>query len=199
MNTNDFELEEMRQQMAILQNKLNNQTIVSDRFIRRAIKNGVSTINKRYLIISIIALAMIPYGYWAFVIINGLSIPLWLASCVMMLMVVAFCFFNGRAMRNSKLADCSIQDSMRQVAAAKRRDNNQLWLGIPMVLAWAMWVGWEMAQKMGADFNFFMPFFIICIVVGIVIGLTVHFRTQRNYRDIIEQIEDFEDTTAGAQ
>ena len=53
----DFELDEMRQQMAILKNKLNEQTIVNDRFIRRAIKHGVSTINKRYLIISIIALA----------------------------------------------------------------------------------------------------------------------------------------------
>lgn len=55
-----------------------------------------------------------------------------------------------------------------------------------------------MAQKIGADIKFFMPFFIICIVAGIIAGLTVHFRTQRHYRDIIEQIEDFEDETAGA-
>ncbi len=101
----DYELDEMRQQMAILKDKLEKQTIVDDRVIRRAIKHGVSTINKRYLVISIIALAMIPYGYWAFVKLNGLSIPLWIASCVMMLMVVAFCFFNGRAMRDSKLTD----------------------------------------------------------------------------------------------
>ncbi|MDY6411613.1 MAG: hypothetical protein SPL28_01295 [Bacteroidales bacterium] len=198
MNTNDFELEEMRQQMAILQNKLSNQNIVNDRFIRRAIKHGMSTINKRYLVISIIALAMIPYGYWAFVVINGLSISLWLALSMMMLMVVAFCFFNGRAMRNSQLADGNLRETMRQVAAAKRRDNNWQWIGIPMALAWSIWVGWEMAQKIGADIKFFMPFFIICIVAGIIAGLTVHFRTQRHYRDIIEQIEDFEDETAGA-
>ena len=50
-----------------------------------------------------------------------------------------------------------------------------------------------MAQKMGAEhFKFFMPFFIICIVAGIIIGLTVHFKTQRHFRDIIEQIEDAE-------
>lgn len=71
----DFNLDEMRQQMAILKNKLDNQTIVNDRLIRRAVKNSVSTINKRYLVISIIAFAMIPYGYWAFVKLNGLSIP----------------------------------------------------------------------------------------------------------------------------
>ena len=193
----DFELDEMRQQMAILKNKLDNQTIVNDRIIRRSVKNGVSTINKRYLIISILAVAMIPYGYWAFVKLNGLSIPLWIASCVMMLMVVAFCYFNGRAMRNNKLSENNLQDTMRKVAAAKKRDANWLWVGIPMVTAWAAWVGWEMSQKMDADqWKFFMPFFIICLVAGICIGLSVHFKTQRHYRDIIEQIEDFEGTNA---
>ena len=93
MNTNDFELEEMRQQMAILQNKLNNQNIVNDRFIRRAIKHGMSTINKRYLVISIIALAMIPYGYWAFVVIIGLSLFFSLLSYIILLMVGVSCFF----------------------------------------------------------------------------------------------------------
>ncbi|MBR6489566.1 MAG: hypothetical protein IKT03_03430 [Muribaculaceae bacterium] len=191
----DFNIDEMRQQMAILQNKLDNQTIVNDRFIRRSIKHSVSTINKRYLVISLISLAMIPYGYWAFVKLNGLSIPLWIASCVMMLMVVAFCFFNGRAMRDNKLVDGNLQDTMHKVAAAKKRDANWLWIGIPMVLAWAAWVGWEMAQKMDADqLKYFMPFFIICIVVGCAIGLKVHFKTQRHYRDIIEQIEDLEET-----
>ena len=190
----DFELDEMRQQMAILKDKLEKQTIVDDRVIRRAIKHNLSTINKRYLIVSIIAIAMIPYGYWAFVKLNGLSIPLWIASCVMMLMVVGFCYFNGRAMRDKKLVEGNLQDTMRRVAAAKKRDANWLWIGIPMVTAWAIWVGWEMAQKMGAEnLKFFMPFFIICIVAGILIGLAVHFKTQRHYRNILEQIEDAED------
>ena len=189
----DFELDEMRQQMAILKNKLEKQTIVDERIIRRAIKHSASTINKRYLVISIIALAMIPYGYWAFVKLNGLSISLWIASCVMMLLVVGFCFFNGRAMRDPLLAEGNLHDTLHRVVAAKRRDNNWLWFGIPTVTAWTGWVGWEMAQKMGAEhFKFFMPFFIICIVAGIIIGLTVHFKTQRHFRDIIEQIEDAE-------
>lgn len=196
MNTNDLELDQMRQQMAILKDKLEKQTIIDDRIIRRSIKNGMSTINKRYLVISIIALAMIPYGYWAFVIINGLSIPLWIASCVMMLMVVAFCFFNGRTMSDPKLVDGNLHNTMQRVAAAKRRDNNWLWIGIPMAMAWAAWVGWEMAQKMGGEnFKYFMLFFIICGVGGILLGLAVHFKTQRHYRDIIEQIEDLEGET----
>ncbi len=72
----DYEFDEMRQQMAILKDKLENQTIVNDRFIRRSIKRSVGTINRRYLVIGIVALAMIPYGYWAFVMLNGLSVAL---------------------------------------------------------------------------------------------------------------------------
>lgn len=193
MNTNDFELEQMRQQMAILQNKLDNQTIVSDRFIRRSVSHSATTINRRYLVISIVALAMIPYGYWAFVKLNGLSLALWIAMSVMMLAVVAFCIYNGREMRRRDFTSGNLLDTKRKAIAAKRRDNNWLWFGIPMTTAWVVWVGWEMAQKLGADFKFFMPFFIICFVAGIVMGLAVHFRTQRHYRDIIEQIEDLED------
>lgn len=195
MNTNDLELDQMRQQMAILQNKLNSQAIVSDRFIRRSVSHSATTINRRYLVISIVALAMIPYGYWAFVKLNGLSVALWIAMSVMMLAVVGFCIYNGREMRRRDFTSGNLLDTKRKALAAKRRDNNWLWFGIPMATVWAVWVGWEMAQKLGADFKFFIPFFIICSVGGIILGMKVHFRTQRHYRDIIEQIEDFEDGT----
>jgi len=187
----DFNIEEMRQQMAILQNKLDNQTIVNDRFIRRAVKNGVSTINKRYLIISIIALAMIPYGYWAFVKLNGLSIAFWLASCALMLAVVIFIIFNGYQMRKKDFVSGNLLDTKRKVAAAKKRDAIWPWCAMPVAIAWAAWGGWETGQKF-ENVDFFIPFFIICVTVGIIIGLVVHFRTQRHYREIIEQIEDVE-------
>ncbi|MBQ4007119.1 MAG: hypothetical protein II603_01140 [Muribaculaceae bacterium] len=190
----DFELDEMRQQMAKLKNKLDNQMIVNDRFIRRSIRNSVSTINKRYLVISAIALAMIPYGYWAFVKLNGLSIWLWLATCVMMLAVVGFCFFNGRDLRDHKLVEGNLQETMRKVALAKKRDNNWLWVGIPMALGWGAWAIWEMAQKAGKDADFLVPCCIVGLIIGALIGVRVHMRTQRHYRDILDQIEDAEDT-----
>lgn len=90
--------------------------------------------------------------------------------------------------------DGNIHDTMLRVAAAKRRDNNWLWIGIPMVVAWTAWVGWEMTQKMdGENMKYFMPFFIICLVSGLLIGLAIRFKTQRHYRDILEQIEDAEE------
>ena len=189
----DYELDEMRQQMAILKDKLENQTIVNDRFIRRSIKRGVSTINRRYLVIGIIALAMIPYGYWAFVMLGGLSVALWLASCLMMLIVVGFMIYNSRDMRDNALMNGNLLDVKRKVTQAQKRDANWLWFGIPMALAWGAWAVYEMSQKMG-DNEYIVPCCIVGVLVGALIGLKVHFKTQSRFNEIIEQIEDLEDT-----
>ena len=189
----DYELDEMRQQMAILKDKLENQTIVNDRFIRRSIKRGVNTINRRYLVIGIIALAMIPYGYWAFVMIGGLSVALWLASCLMMLIVVGFMIYNSRDMRDNALMNGNLLDVKRKVTQAQKRDANWLWFGIPMALAWGAWAVYEMSQKMG-DNEYIVPCCIVGVLVGALIGLKVHFKTQRRFNEIIEQIEDLQDT-----
>ena len=186
----------MRQQMAILKDKLEKQTIVNDRIIRRAIKHGVSTINKRYLVIGIIALAMIPYGYWAFVKLGGSSIAFWIASCVMMLAVVGFMIYNSYEISKKDFANGNLLDAKRKVAAAKKRDAMWPFFAVPVVIGWAAWGGWEMGQKMDKT-EFFIPFFIICMTIGALIGLAVHFKTQRHYRDIIEQIEDMEEKEEG--
>ena len=188
----DYELDEMRQQMAILKDKLEEQTIVNDRFIRRSIKQGVSTINKRYLVLGIIALVMIPYGYWAFVMLNGLSVGLWLAMCALMLIVVGFMYYNSRDLRDNNLMGGNLLEVKRKVALAKKRDANWLWFGIPMAILWASWAVYEMVQKTGGG-EYLVPCCIVGIIVGALIGLKVHFRTQRHYRDVLEQLEDLED------
>ena len=189
----DYELDEMRQQMAILKDKLESQTIVNDRFIRRSIKRNVSTINRRYLVMTIIALAMIPYGYWAFVMLNGLSVALWIALCVLMLAVVGFIYINGSVLRDYNMMGGNLVEVRRKLALAKKRDGNWPWFGIPVAVAWASWAIYEMAQKTGGN-EYLVPCCIVGILVGALVGLKVHFKTQRHYRDVLEQLEDLEDT-----
>ena len=49
--TNDFELENMRQQMETLKKKLDQQEIVNDRFIRHSMKKTAGNISRRYYFI----------------------------------------------------------------------------------------------------------------------------------------------------
>ena len=133
------------------------------------------------------------YGYWAFVMMGGLSVALWLACCVMMLLVIGFMIYNTRDMRDHNFMNNNLLDVKRKVALAKKRDGNWLWFGIPVALAWGAWAVYEMSQQTG-DFEFILPLGIVCVLVGVLICLKIHFKTQRHYSDIIEQIEDLEDT-----
>ena len=189
--TNDFELENMRQQMATLKNKLNEQQIVNDRLMRRSMKNQVNSITRHYNIIMAIGLFMVPYGYWCFVKLRGLSYIFWIATSIFMLICAGATFYNSRKISDPELMSHSLVEARKKVASAKKFESNWLLFGIPAVILWISWFFYEIYQIQGGDFNngFFWGG---CIggIIGAICGLSLNFKTQRQYQDIIDQIED---------
>ena len=190
MNEN-FNLEEMRQQMTTLKNKLNQQEIVNDRLIRRSMRNEVSNINRRYNIIMAIGILMVPYGYWCFVKLVGLSIFFWIATSIFMLICAGATFYNSRKISDPELMSHSLVEARKKVASAKKFESNWLLFGIPAVILWMGWFFYEIYQIQGGDF--YNGFFLGgCIggIIGAIIGIKLHLKTQRQYQDVIDQIED---------
>ena len=107
MNEN-FELENMRQQMNTLKKKLEKQEIVNDGLMRRSMKNTAGNISRRYYLIMALCLLMIPYSYWAFVMLNGFSIPFWIFTCVTMLVCFGGTFYNSRKVSDSNMMTCQL-------------------------------------------------------------------------------------------
>ena len=189
----DTQFEEMRQQLTILKEKLNQQEIINDRLLRQSMRRNVTDINRRYLIISILCLFMIPYGYWAFVYLNGISIGFWAASSVVMLIAFIYTFFNGKDLRSQHLLSANLLEAYQTVARAKKRDHDWLKIGIPLIILWLGYFGYEVFRLYsGTDAKIFITIGAICGLAGAAIGLKLHFRTQRNYQDILEQIEDLQ-------
>ena len=189
--TNDFELENMRQQMATLKNKLNEQEILNDRIMRRSMKKEVSNITRRYNIIMAIGVLMVPYGYWCFVKLAGLSIFFWIVTSIFMLICAGATFYNSRKISDPELMSHSLVEARKKVASAKKFESNWLLFGIPAVILWISWFFYEIYQIQGGDFNngFFWGG---CVggIIGAVCGIKMHFKTQHQYQDIIDQIED---------
>ena len=190
MNEN-FNLEEMRQQMTTLKNKLNQQEIVNDRLIRRSMRNEVSNINRRYNIIMAIGILMVPYGYWCFVKLVGLSIFFWIATSIFMLICAGATFYNSRKISDPGLMSHSLVEARKKVASAKKFESNWLLFGIPAVILWMGWFFYEIYQIQGGDFyNGFFWGGCIGGIIGAIIGIKIHLKTQRQYQDVIDQIED---------
>lgn len=187
----NFNLEEMRQQMTTLKNKLNQQEIVNDRLIRRSMRNEVNSITRRYNIIMAIGLLMVPYGYWCFVKLAGLSIFFWIATSIFMLICAGATFYNSRKISDPGLMSHSLVEARKKVASAKKFESNWLLFGIPAVILWLGWFFYETYQIQGGDcYNGFFLGGCIGGIIGAIIGIKIHLKTQRQYQDVIDQIED---------
>ena len=190
MNEN-FNLEEMRQQMTTLKNKLNQQEIVNDRLIRRSMRNEVNSITRRYNIVMAIGILMVPYGYWCFVKLVGLSIFFWIVTSIFMLICAGATFYNSRKISDPGLMSHSLVEARKKVASAKKFESNWLLFGIPAVILWMGWFFYEIYQIQGGDFyNGFFWGGCIGGIIGAIIGIKIHLKTQRQYQDVIDQIED---------
>ena len=190
MNEN-FNLEEMRQQMTTLKNKLNQQEIVNDRLIRRSMRNEVNSITRRYNIVMAIGILMVPYGYWCFVKLVGLSIFFWIVTSIFMLICAGATFYNSRKISDPGLMSHSLVEARKKVASAKKFESNWLLFGIPAVILWMGWFFYEIYQIQGGDFyNGFFWGGCIGGIIGAIIGIKIHLKTQHQYQDVIDQIED---------
>ena len=192
MQNNEFELEDMRQQLNTLKKKLEKQEIVNSSLIRQSMKKNVVGINRTYLWLSVLCVLMIPYCYWAFVMLSGFSIAFWIGTCVFMLVCFFYTLWNGKELRDNRLLQEDLLEARRKIAAAKKRDSQWLLYGIPMLLLWIAWFVYEVYQKGGSE-EVTGFFYGGCVggIIGAIIGLKVHFKTQKQYQEIIDQIEDF--------
>ena len=191
MNNNDFELEGMREQMAALKKKLNKQEIVNDRIIRQSMNKAAGSINRTYFWIIILGIVMIPYGYWAFVMLSGLSIPFWIGSSVLMLICAGATLYNKRNLNDANLMSNNLVEVRRRIARAKKFDNDFLLFGIPAILIWLGWFFYEVYKVNNNQLDQPM-FWGGCVggIIGTAIGLAIHFKNQRQYKEIIEQLDD---------
>ena len=85
----------------------------------------------------------------------------------------------------------NLVEARRKVASAKKFEANWLFFGIPAVVLWLGWFFYESYQVHGGALS--SGFFLGgCIggIIGAICGLSLNFKTQRQYQDIIDQIED---------
>lgn len=190
---NNFELNNMRQQMETLKKKLEKQEIVNDRIIRQSMKKTASSISVRYYFIMALGLLMVPYMYFVFYENLGLSLAFSIASGILMLVCVGATYYNSLNLSNSNMMHGNLLDVRRRMARAKKFDANWLFFGIPAIIVWLGWLGYEFYQKDGETALAMIIGAVVGGVIGAIIGFSMHFKTQRQYQEIIDQIEEMED------
>ena len=185
------ELQEMREQMAALKEKLNKQEVVNDRLIRDVLIKKKKSVDKNIWFVGICGLITITIGNLAF---SYWGVSSWFLIGTTILMLV--CFLMTLIPHNwVKKAD--IQSGNLLVAAKQVRRLRKLykdWEIIGIVLA-VIWLAWLFIEFSAAIENKQILYLLIgASVVGGIIGGIIGLKVSRNIvhtlDEMIQEIEE---------
>ena len=196
METKNNELEEMRQQLGILKEKIDGQKLISDNLIRQSMLNKMSFM-KKYTWVSFLVLLFIYYVYNDIRITFNLS--WWFYGATVIFMTFSVCFdayinrFNKESFLNGDLIATSLQ--MQRMKKLRKRS---LLYGIFFMTIWVSWFVIELYNGSGAanggeNTSMFYGMLVgggVGLIAGVAIGIWLYLRMQRINSDIISQIEE---------
>jgi len=187
---NNSELETMRAQIALLKEKLDKETIVSDKLLRDTMRHKARTINANAWVSVGASVFVI---FWALTTVPSMGFSWWFVGATILMMLVCDFFtwkyhkdVNAKTMSGDLLTVAKV---MKQL-----RDNYKKWLkySIAMISVWFVWLSAEFCIQL-KDWKLALIMIIALLVglsVGAFIGLKMHNAVIRNAEEIIQQIEE---------
>lgn len=190
METNEFNIEELRRQYNLLQQKVESQQIVNDRLLRESMKRKQSW-SKNYVYSEI--LFCIP----AF-LICGLSlvehdvVSIWPIVAVLPLMVADMVLdYRFNVFKRDAFQQKNLMGLARKMIKYKEWSGLQMRIFVPLILLWAVWMFIDIIGHSNGDVTFCWVM-TISIIIGLVAGLAFAFhvdrRIQRDRQEVIDQI-----------
>lgn len=185
------ELEQMREQIALLRRKLDKETIINEQLLRRTMHDKVRGLRRDNLTMIIIGTLAIPYTFIAF---GYLGISLWfrIATALLLGVCIVATWWGQRGLHADELLDGDVVSVGKKVLRLKQMNDRWLWYAIPMLLLWLGWFFWEAYQQIGGTplFNGFVTGAIVGIFIGGIIGGVYRSRMKRRVREVLAHIEE---------
>lgn len=195
MNPNEYsDLEEMKAQLDLLHQKLDKQTIVSDRLVRDVVRSKADSINRDALIITIVAILAIPYFVWLFISLQ-VDLAFTIVTAIFFIVAVIYNIYSHRGFQSSQLVGCSLAEIGRRTVRMKMLQARWLRFSIPFLIVWISWFAYEILTQAGVSREECMGILIggaVGGVLGGIAGVVAYRRSQRLAAEIIEQVGEGE-------
>ena len=129
------ELEEMRAQLATLNEKLENESIVDERLVSEATKKHVSELQRKLIGRIVIITLWAAYFYWR------LELGIFLLLCVGLLIISIYMYCVVRHGNSASLPVTEYARQLRKALKIYKIGNRLMWiLTIILILAWGTYV-----------------------------------------------------------
>ena len=182
METTDNTLKEMQQQMQLLKEKLDKQTIVNDKMMRYAANKGIKNLRFKSgipYIAGVAAMLCIPSFYNL-----GCSLYFIIYSELMMLFCIGATIYTNSHIPNM---EGNLVTAASELTRFKKIHAEWLKIGIPLLVVWVGWLIFDMIR--GAEMSTYELLAMFAgIAVGLFIGLAAGLRVRRDIMDGAEEL-----------
>lgn len=190
-----YELEQMRSQIGMLKQKLEQQTIVNDRHIRNSMKSKLSDLNRTVggtIFAGVFAVIFAPMTFY----INGCSPIFIIATAVMLAVCLGLTIVQKINLgRMTDLSQGNLVETAEKLSKIRTHYKEWYKIAIPMILVWVGWMIYEMVNVLGLDSPTAIGFYCgagVGLIIGGIIGSRINRKVVRQANEILAQIEELQ-------
>ena len=155
------ELEEMRAQLAILNEKLENESIVDERLVSEATKKHISELQRKLIGRIVIITLWAAFFYWK------LELGIFLLWCVGLLLISIYTYFVVRQGNSVSMPVTEYARRLRKALKIYKTGNRFLWiLTIILILAWATYV---LVLNWPSNLEQVFTVFFVCFIIALIL------------------------------
>lgn len=188
---NEFELDDLRQQIEDIKNKVNKQGRLNEELVKKAIQGKMRGVHGIILKLAIVAVLCIPF-YIMMKYRVGLSWPLTIFTIAFMLASVTSDYFINR-IDVSHMGDDMVGTAAKLVKMKRNRVIGQR-IGIGIAVLWLAWFCYEyfmLNSVYGTEAAWFsMIGIFVGALIGGLIGIRIFNKMQRANDEMIDQINE---------
>lgn len=189
------EFDEMRSQMGILKEKLDNESIVNDKMMRTVLNTKVDNLRKKKWLewaCGMFVIITSPYSFgeafgssWQFIVFTDL---------MMLFCIAGTQYIYGPVTKRDLMSGNLLEVSKRMSRFKKQMKQWMLYIGFPLIAIWYGLLVWEITHSTQFSDNEVTKSLLIGTTVGLVVGGIIGIRMARSAintaEEIIRQIEE---------
>ena len=186
-----YELEQLREQLNLLNKKLDAQRIFSERTMVEAMRKSVSALNsmgRRFTFIGVFAVLFCPWSFYNICFSNNIVIK----TAVVIAVSVLVTFISHLGLQNSDVSRGNLLELSSNVLRLKKIYSRWWFVAFPMLFVLLYLLFNEAITIFDSPEIFIIPA-IVGVVIGGIIGFINHFKVIRTADKLLRQIKELKE------
>ena len=188
------ELLEMKEQMALLKQKLDKEKIINEQLMRRVMNMKASSLRTKAVLESILALTVIPVFTWVMHSLFHFSIALCLFFGIVVTCAQIYSYYIHHHFRPKDFINNSVIEVQKETLQLKTYYANWLkYISIPFditFLTWFIYEAIQLSQANNTSTIIFSISFVVILIAVFILAMEQYFKIQRTADEIIGHIEE---------